>query len=108
MIIETLGTLLISWRNEKGDKKVVKLLPGKHNYNLDLNIPIVAEQLRVYRKHKVIRFGELLPSDMSVLKKIPEGTNKSKELTGKVILKSPPVKVRNKSDKSTNDVGATS
>jgi hypothetical protein len=108
MIIETLGTLLISWRDEKGDKKIVKLLPGRHNYKLDMGIPIVAEQLRVYRKHKVIRFGELLPSDMSVLKKILEDTNKLNELTKKVILKPSAVKVRNKSDKSTNDVGATS
>jgi hypothetical protein len=107
MIIETLGTLLISWRDEKGDKKIVKLLPGRHNYNLDIGIPIVAEQLRVYRKHKVIRFDELLPSDMPILKKIPDGANKSKELTEKVILKPSPVKIRNKSDKSTNDVGAT-
>ena len=48
-------------------KSAVWLKIGTHDYNLDHKDPQIAEQLRVYRKHRKIGFDELLESDVAVL-----------------------------------------
>lgn len=74
---------------DKKDGKVKKVLtrPGSYSYPmLDHTDPMVAEQLRVFRKHTRIGFDEILESDKPVLagmaKDDPKKAEKLLEKTG--------------------------
>lgn len=87
---------------------ILAFRPGKHNYPMlkPKNDPLLADTLRVLRKHRKIRFDDMLPSDTEVLKNVPTGVDVTEYLADKVLLKPNP-KGRKVSGKKTvkNDAG---
>lgn len=93
MIITCLQRVPIHYR-EDGKPKIIWTEPGSRNYPIDYKDPMVAEQLRVYRKHGRIGFDELLDTDVEILKTIdPElpPEEKAKALKAAVTIKPSPV-----------------
>lgn len=74
-------------------KPAVWLKIGTHDYNISHKDPAIAEQLRVYRKHRKIGFDELLESDAAVLATLKDvkPEDKPKALIAAVSLKPSPV-----------------
>jgi len=92
----------IPYHDRKGVLQLVTLRPGGHNYP-DLypkNDAILAETLRVLRKHHKISFDDLLPGDNEILKSCPKGKKPVDHLAEKVLIQPTPVgrSVSNKSD----------
>lgn len=98
MIIECAISQTVPYKDERGAQQLLVLRPGKHNYPMlrlkdeegKLRDPLLEDSLRVLRKHKKIRFDDLLPSDQEVLKKAPQGVDRTKFLAEKVLLKPSP------------------
>ena len=88
MIIESKKVVQVTFY-EDGKQKIMSLLPGKRNYSKfhPETDPVLANQLYVFRKHGLISFDKLLPQDKEILKDIPEGPEKFKELARRVHLK---------------------
>jgi len=83
MQITAMSSLPINYRDKKGNENLIILKPGKHSYpKLDYKDPMVAEQLRIYRKHRSIGFDELLACDQEMLKSI---NGKPDEKLGKLV-----------------------
>lgn len=91
----------IPYHDGKGVLQLVVLRPGKHNYpDLDPKDPILAETLRVLRKHHKVAFDELLPGDHDILATCPKGKKPVDHLAEKMLIQPSPVgrHVNNKSD----------
>jgi hypothetical protein len=83
---------IVQYIDRDGTVKQCVLRPGKHNYPMlkPKNDPMLADTLRVLRKHKHISFDDLLPSDAEVLKNAPPGADKTAYLADKVLLRPSP------------------
>ena len=75
-----------------GEMKQCTIRPGKHNYPMlrPKNDLLLAEALRVLRKHHKVAFDDLLPSDQEILKSCPQGVDRTEYLAEKVLLKPSP------------------
>jgi hypothetical protein len=94
MIITCIQSVPITYVGKDGIKKTVFTRPGSYDYpEIDHKDPMVAEQLRVYRKHSKIGFNELLNSDLEILKGMGDvpAEDKPKELLKAVTIKPSPV-----------------
>ena len=92
MKITCLMPLEIAYKDEDGKTKKVLTRPGSYDYPmLDHKCPMVAEQLRVLRKHTRIGFDEILESDKPILEEIKEEKDKAKRLLEKSGLQPSPV-----------------
>ena len=59
----------------------VKLRPSAEGINyrdLSLKDPVVAQQLRIHRKHGAVSFDELFPEDVTLLKGMAKASDKEK------------------------------
>ena len=102
MVITCIQSVPITYVGKDGNKKTVFTRPGSYDYpEIDHKDPMVAEQLRVYRKHSKIGFNELLTTDLEILKGMknvaPE--DKPKELLKAITIKPSPVGKVNKGKK---------
>jgi hypothetical protein len=105
MVITCIQSVPITYVGKDGIKKTVFTRPGSRDYpEIDHKDPMVAEQLRVYRKHSKIGFNELLATDLEILegmKDVP-AEDKPKELLKAVMVKPSPVGRVNKGKKKKN------
>ena len=102
MIITCIQSVPITYVGKDGTKKTVFTRPGSYDYpEIDHKDPMVAEQLRVYRKHSKIGFNELLATDLEILKEMKDvpAEDKPKELLKAVTVKPSPVGKVNKGKK---------
>ncbi len=92
MIITCVLSQNVPYRDEAGVSQMCTLRPGSHNYPQlrPKNDPLLADTLRVLRKHHKISFDDLLPSDLEVLKSVPPGVDRIEYLAEKVLLKPNP------------------
>jgi len=83
-------------------KPAVWLKIGTQDYKLDHKDPAIAEQLRVYRKHRKIGFDEILESDAAVLAALKDvkPEDQPKALIAAVTLQPSPVGKVVKAEKS--------
>lgn len=91
----------VPYKDAKGVLQLCTLQPGEHNYPmLNGSDPLLAEELRVLRKHHQVSFDELLPGDHKHLKSVPKGVDPVDHLAKQVLLKDSPVgkHVNNKPD----------
>ena len=95
MKIECLSVMpqTVPYHDSTGSVNVLTLRAGAHNYPMlkPKDDPLLEDTLRVLRKHKHIRFEDLLPSDVKVLKNKPSDVDASEYLAEKVLLKPSPV-----------------
>lgn len=93
MIITCLEFQEIAYPGKDGNTKKVNIRPGSYDYPmLDHKEPMVAEQLRVLRKHSRIGFDEILETDRPVLAAMPKDEpNKAKKLLEETGIKPSPV-----------------
>ena len=91
----------VPYTDAKGGLQLCALRPGEHNYPmLRPSDPVLAEELRVLRKHRHVAFDDLLSGDHEHLKSCPEGVEPVDHLAKQVLLKEIPVgkHVNTKSD----------
>lgn len=92
MKITCLQPLEIAYPDKDGNVKKVLTRPGSHEYPmLDHKDPMVAEQLRVFRKHTRIGFDEILESDKPILAEMKDEKDKAAKLLEKSGLQPSPV-----------------
>jgi hypothetical protein len=102
MVITCIQSVPITYVGKDGNKKTVFTRPGSRDYpEINHKDPMVAEQLRVYRKHSKIGFNELLATDLEILEgmKDVKAEDKPKELLKAVTIKPSPVGKVNKGKK---------
>lgn len=84
MIITTVMSVPVSYKDKDGKVKQVALKPGSHSYPmLNHKDPMVAEQLRIFQKHGRIGFDEILAVEKPELKE-PEVVETPEEIAGPV------------------------
>jgi len=92
MFIECAISQTVPYEDARGTVETIALRPGRHNYPmLNPTDPLLADTLRVLRKHSKVRFDDLLPSDKEILKGKPDGVDAVDYLAEKVLLKPSPV-----------------
>lgn len=103
MIITCMQSFDVAYTDRDGKVKKAVLRPGSRNYPmLNHKDPVVAEQLRVLRKHHRIAFDEILPDpvetkvvdllEKSAVKKNDRGNKKNKKKVKEITEKRDPDK----------------